>query len=94
MTDRNWDHVSDNCPRSGGNYYYILCYATVNDGKLDQASGYGHSLKPVFLIASFPSAVAICLSHQPITSPPKFWNGRTTPSSLFSVPDNRRHIED
>src|SRR5215472_9152813 len=39
--------------RFGGGYYYILCCATVNDGKLDEASGYGHSLKPGFLIASF-----------------------------------------
>jgi hypothetical protein len=47
-------------PRFGGDYYYILCCATVNDGKLDQAPGYGHSLKPVFLVASFP-----CYDHMP-----------------------------
>ncbi|HXX97113.1 MAG TPA: hypothetical protein VEL11_08370 [Candidatus Bathyarchaeia archaeon] len=29
--------------RFGGDYYYILCCATVNDDKLDQALGYGHS---------------------------------------------------
>jgi hypothetical protein len=42
----------------------ILCCATVNDDKLEQATGYGHSLKPVFLIASLLSAVTIRLSHQ------------------------------
>ena len=38
---------------SGDNYFILYC-ATVNDGKLDQASGYGHGIKPVFLVASFP----------------------------------------
>ena len=45
--------------RFGGAYYYILCYAIVNDE--DQTGGYGHGLKPVFLVATLSAAVTICL---------------------------------
>ena len=69
---------------SGSDHYHILCCATANDGKLDQASWYGHSLKSAAFLFS------ICLSHQmkfvSIASPPKLSNGGhfTTRSRLHS----------
>jgi len=50
-------HYVSTLLRCGGDYYYILCCPTVNDDKLDQASGYGHSAH------SSGIAVTMCLVH-------------------------------